>query len=47
VPSQISTSLATADTRTYVYPSDATYVTDSPHGDDILYTLDLAPRQSR
>lgn len=48
MPTQISTSLTTADTRAYMYPPDADYVIDAPgDGSDILYTLDLMPRESR
>ncbi|HXP18878.1 MAG TPA: hypothetical protein VN840_04435 [Streptosporangiaceae bacterium] len=41
----ISTSLTTGDVRTYVYPQDTAYIMDS-RDDAILYTLDLAPRES-
>lgn len=45
MPESISSSLTTADTRTYIYPQDAAYVMDD-RDDDVLYTLDLAPRES-
>lgn len=46
MPTQMSTSLTTADTRAYTYPQDAEYVVEAPGGDDILYTLDLVPGES-
>lgn len=42
MPSAISTSWTTADTRAYAYP-DVAYV-DTDQQDDVLYTLQLAPR---
>jgi hypothetical protein len=47
MPTQISTSLTTADVRAYMYPPDVEYVMDPPNGGDVLYTLELVPRESR
>lgn len=46
MPAVISVSLTTGDTSTYVYPPDVTAYTVT-RDDDILYTLDLAPREPR
>ena len=46
MPAVISVSLTTGDTHAYVYPRDVlTYVMTGD--DDILYALDLAPREPR
>ena len=42
MPTRISMSLTTADTRAYIYPPDVKYVIETPGG-GILYTLDLMP----
>jgi len=47
MPTQISTSLTTADTRPYVHAPDVEYVMDAPGGGDVLYTLELVPREPR
>lgn len=44
MPTEISTSLTTGDTRTYVYPEDTAYIVKSGN-DEILYTMELAPRE--
>jgi hypothetical protein len=46
MPTPISTSLTMASTRAYTYRPDIEYVVDGP-GDDILYTLELVPREPR
>ena len=44
MPSAISTSWTTADTLAYAYPDVVYVAADQP--DDVLYTLQLAPRQT-
>lgn len=46
MPAVISVSLTTGGTRTYAYPPDLTAYAVT-RDDDILYTLDLAPREPR
>jgi hypothetical protein len=43
MPTTISTSLTTRDTRTYVYPETPAY-TVGTREDDILYTIELRPQ---
>ena len=48
MPVQIRTSLTMASTRAYTYRPDVEYVLDPPGDrDDILYTLELVPREPR
>lgn len=44
MPTAVSTSLTTSDTRTYVYPEDSAYV-PGDGGADVLYAITLAPRE--
>jgi hypothetical protein len=44
MPTEITTSLTTGDTRTYIYPEDATYDVES-RDDDVLYSMELRPQK--
>ncbi len=44
MPTEISTSLTTGDTRTYVYPEDTAYVVKIENN-EVLYSMELAPRE--
>lgn len=44
MPTEITTSLTTGDTRTYVYPEDAPYGVES-RNDDVLYSMELMPQK--